>query len=50
MFKLVVETGMQLFGLFIFGLFWLISTPIYWAATGCDWIDKELKVALDEVL
>jgi len=49
-FNLIAITLLQLIGLLVFAVFWMISSPIYLAAHACDWLDKELQVFLDEVL
>lgn len=42
--------GLELaFGLFLFGLFWAISTPIYFAANICRNLDGKLSEYLSKL-
>jgi len=37
---------MQIAGFSIFAVFWMVSSPIYIAAAGCDWLDSHVNELL----
>jgi len=45
-FEILVTTLMQAIGFFIFGVFWLVSSPVYVAAEFCDWQDSHVNKLL----
>lgn len=46
MFDMAFRAFMQAGALLIFLMFWLVSSPVYFVAECCDWLDGHVNVIL----